>query len=47
MADKMQEVLSKNKTSMSSFLAKLDKEKKVKILGNERPVYLINLLRID
>ena len=35
MADKTQEVLSKNKTSMSAFLAKLDKEKKVKILGNE------------
>ena len=35
MADKTQEVLNTNKTSMAKFMAKLDKEKKVKVLGNE------------
>jgi hypothetical protein len=35
MADKTQDVLNRNKTSMAAFLSKLDKEKKVKVLGNE------------
>jgi hypothetical protein len=35
MSDKTNEVIQTSKTSISKFLAKLDKEPKVKVLGNE------------